>query len=114
MRTDNRLLAFLWPCLHKLEFLLVPGVGVETGGPRLAFSWPGPEWLTSLLYLPTRASDFCRKLARQELELKYKAFTLTVAWVPKVTGMEALPPWPPGSGKGFPDTTEPYGNTLLS
>lgn len=37
-RTDNRLLAFLWPCLHKLEFLLlVPGVGVEElCGPRLA------------------------------------------------------------------------------
>lgn len=51
---------------------------------------------------PNPSPDFCRKLARQELELKYKA-TLTVAWVPKVTGMEALPlPWPPGSlGKGF-------------
>ena len=25
---------------------------------------------------PTPSPDFCRKLARQELELKYKAFTL--------------------------------------
>lgn len=25
---------------------------------------------------PTLSPDFCRKLARQELELKYKAFTL--------------------------------------
>ena len=118
------MLAFLWPCLHKLEFLLlVPG-----GGGRGAMWAEGNvgfldrgllsagQVLSDFLhiYLLPPAQTSTASWLGKDLSYNTRLSPWSVAWHPQCNGYgnsaSPLASW--FSGKGYPATTEPYGNML--